>query len=91
VDGMKLDVEGAEIDVLEGFEESMQTAPPRFIIVECIDVNLARFGHRSRDLVGFLQGHGYTVYRPLRTRWTPVEMDAVPARTDLLALHTAVG
>lgn len=91
VDGMKLDVEGAEIDVLEGFEESMRAAPPRFIIAECIDVNLARFRHRSHDLVAFLQEHGYSVYRPLPTRWALVGRDAVPARTDLLALHTAAG
>ena len=89
VDGMKIDVEGSEIDVLEGFESWMNTAPPRFIIAECIDVNLARFGHRSRDLVGFLQAHGYAVYQPLRARWAPVVMDAAPLRTDLLALHGA--
>lgn len=89
VDGMKLDVEGAEVDVLRGFEGLMQARPPRFMIIECIDVNLARFGHRSRDLVALLQAHGYTVYQPLRTRWAPVVLDSAPLRTDLLALHSA--
>jgi FkbM family methyltransferase len=89
VDGMKLDVEGAEIDVLEGFESLMKAAPPRFIIAECIDAQLARFGYRGRDLVAWLQGHGYAVYRPLPARWAPVVMDALPLRTDLLALHGA--
>jgi FkbM family methyltransferase len=87
VDGMKIDVEGGELEVLEGCQDWMTAAPPRFIIFECIESLLARFGHRSHDLIGFLRGHGYTVYQPLRTRWAPVVMDAVPFPTDLLALH----
>lgn len=89
VDGIKIDVEGAEIDVLEGFESWMKAAPPQFIFFECIDANLARFGHRSRDLVGYLQDHGYTVHQPVRTRWVPVVRDTAPLQADLLALHGA--
>ena len=87
VGGMKIDVEGSEIDVLEGFADWLNTAPPPFIIAECIDVNLARFGQRSRHLVAILQGHGYNVYRPLRMGWAPVAIDSAPLRTDLLALR----
>lgn len=87
VDGMKIDVEGGELDVLEGSQDWMTVAPPRFIIFECIKMLLARFGHRSQDLIDFLRGYGYTVYRPLRTHWAPVLGDALPAQTDLLALH----
>ena len=89
VDGMKIDVEGGELDVLEGFQDWMTAAPPRFIIFECVTKHLVRFGHRSHDLIGFLQRHGYTVYQPLRTRWAPIVMDALPARPDLLALYGA--
>jgi FkbM family methyltransferase len=91
VDGMKIDVEGGEIEVLEGFDHWMKAAPPRFIFVECIDVHLARFGHRSRDLISFLQERGYALYQPLQAGWAPVVMEAPPLRTDLLALHTGVG
>lgn len=85
--GMKIDVEGGELEVLEGFQDRMTAAPPRFIIFECINTHLARFGHRSHDLIAFLRRHGYTVYQPLRTRWAPVALDAVPTATDLLAIH----
>ena len=59
------------------------------VLFECIDANLARFGHRSRDLVGCLQDHGYTVHQPVRTRWIRIGRDTAPLQADLLALHGA--
>jgi FkbM family methyltransferase len=87
VDGLKVDVEGAEFEVLQGFEDWMATAPPRFIVIECIGSLLARFGHSSHDLITFLEAHQYTVYGALRTRWAPIEPGAPAVAKDLLALH----
>jgi FkbM family methyltransferase len=87
VDGMKIDVEGGELEVLQGFEDWMTVAPPQFILVECISRLLGRFGHRSRDLVDFLRGHGYSLYEPWRDRWIPVAPAALPFAKDILALQ----
>jgi FkbM family methyltransferase len=89
VDGMKIDVEGGDLDVLEGFRDWLAAAPPRFIMCECLDRLLARFGHRSEDLIRFLQGYGYVVYQPSRAGWAPLAAKAVPVVSDVLALHGA--
>jgi len=89
VHGMKIDVEGGDLDVLEGFREWLAATPPKFIFCECIDRLLARFGHRSEDLIRFLRGYGYVVYYPSRTRWALLEADAGSVTHDLLALHTS--
>ena len=87
VDGVKIDVEGGELEVLAGFEDWMVEAPPRFMFLECIDSLLRRFGHRSHDLVDFLRDRGYTVYQPWRGRWVPIPIRASRLPKDLLALH----
>jgi FkbM family methyltransferase len=70
-DLLKIDVEGAELDVLSGIE-GLFDGPrrPRAVFVECIDSHLRRFGHTSQELVSWLQSRGYEV-RALRTgRWS---------------------
>jgi FkbM family methyltransferase len=89
VDGMKIDVEGGDLDVLEGFRDWMVAAPPRFIFCEAIDRLLARFGHQSDDLIRFLRGYGYAVYQPLPTRWAPLAPEASVVANDVLAVRSA--
>ena len=87
VDGMKIDVEGGELEVLQGFEDWMSAAAPRFILFECEDYLLGRFGHHSHDVMDFLRGRGYGIYQPWRRRWTRVPLGTSPVAKDLLALR----
>jgi FkbM family methyltransferase len=89
VDGMKVDVEGGELDVLQGFEDQLASRPPRFIFYEGIDRHLARFSARLAELHGLFWTHGYTVYRLRYGGWHRVR--AHPERKhvsgDFLAVH----
>lgn len=67
-DGMKIDVEGAEIDVLQGYDWPRIEAPT-FIIFECIDMHLRRFGHTAHDLLFLLRDLGYDFACRWRGRW----------------------
>jgi FkbM family methyltransferase len=87
VDGMKIDVEGGELDVLQGFADAFATAPPRFIVFECIDALLLRFGHTGAELIEFLRARDYTVYEPRRRGWAPVALDGSPLSKDMVAIR----
>jgi FkbM family methyltransferase len=90
VDGMKIDVEGAELDVLRGGAEWLAATPPRFILFECFDALLRRFNDRSADLIAFLRDRGYTIFRQRRARWAPLGPDGAGAVGDLLALRAGI-
>jgi len=73
VHGVKVDVEGAELEVLQGFSHLLEAEAPLFILFECHDDLLKRFGTSSRQLVSFLQRFGYRVLSLARGRWRPIE------------------
>lgn len=85
VDGMKIDVEGAELLVLRGFDSWLAARPPRFVFVECVDHLLQRFHNRSRDLIAFLRAYRYTLYRWKRGRWIPLPPNDDTVTGDLWA------
>lgn len=72
VAGMKIDVEGAELEALKGFTAVLRSDPPRFIFVECIDDYLQRFGGSTDELLDFLRSLGYEVRCRHRGSWRPV-------------------
>jgi FkbM family methyltransferase len=58
-DAVKIDVEGADLRVLHGMTNVLAKHPPRLLVVEAIDANLARFGDSVAELVAFMADCGY--------------------------------
>lgn len=60
IDFVKVDVEGAELDVLRGATRTLATHRPA-LVIEAIGEHLARFGASSADIVTLLEEADYTV------------------------------
>ncbi len=59
VDFVKLDVEGAELDVLKGARELLRTTPRPVLLVEVYDIRTQPWGYKAREIVEFLNQKGY--------------------------------
>lgn len=86
IDGVKIDVEGAEFEVLKGASEFFQHHWPSFMLIECIDHHLQRFGSSSQELIEFLTSAGYSVYSLKKGSWSPIEQTK-GVQADLLAIR----
>jgi FkbM family methyltransferase len=58
IDLIKIDVEGFELHVLRGAEQTLKQCKP-VLFIELDDNNLRDQGDSARELVQFLEGHGY--------------------------------
>ena len=77
IDVVKIDVEGAEWDVLAGMEKTIRRDQP-IIFIEVIDAQLSPFGRSSNDIYGFLRSRNYSAYeitspKQLRIITEPIE------------------
>ena len=76
IDVMKIDVEGAELDALEGMEETLRISPPKLIVCEltlmpeyndslrpCAEVWRASSASDPRRVADFLKERGYELWR----------------------------
>src|SRR5207245_5874575 len=59
LDLVKVDVEGAEYDVLHGMRAALARLRPRRLVVEVAPDNLANAGRTLEDLVGLISDLGY--------------------------------
>ncbi len=88
--GVKIDVEGAELDVLLGLDTYLQTNPPAFILIEVIDHHLRRFGATAPDVFTYLWRCGYNIHCHHRGSWHRLESVAEHRRfgntPDILAI-----
>jgi hypothetical protein len=92
VDLLKIDVEGAELEVLRGMTRVLAAEPVPAMIIECCPFTLEAFGHTAAELVSFLEEHGYVAYtvganRLIRRRPEEVQVTTV---TDLLVVRNGV-
>lgn len=65
VDFIKLDVEGAELDVLKGAIGILQTRPRPVLLVEVYDIRTQPWGYRATEIVGFLARQHYSWFELL--------------------------
>jgi FkbM family methyltransferase len=85
IDFIKVDVEGAELQVLEGGKGVIETHRPTMLI-EIEARHTARYGHSSDDVAGWLLERGYTMHT-WRNGWR--EADRVEPGTRNYLFRTA--
>jgi FkbM family methyltransferase len=59
VDFLKLDVEGAELDVLKGARRTLGVNPKPILLVEVFDLRTQAWGYKANEIVRFLYRAGY--------------------------------
>jgi FkbM family methyltransferase len=65
---VKVDVEGADLQALQGMQRMIERARPRLIVVEADDTMLARLGDSTAALTEYLCGLGYRG-EPIHEEW----------------------
>jgi FkbM family methyltransferase len=63
IDFIKLDVEGAELEVLRGAQNFLLRSPGPVILCELEDVRTLPWGHKAKDVVDYLRGIGFKWFR----------------------------
>jgi FkbM family methyltransferase len=59
VDFLKLDVEGAELETLQGSTKLLKSRPRPVLLVEVYDIRTQPWGYLAREIVAFLDRVGY--------------------------------
>lgn len=64
VDFVKMDVEGAELEVLKGAVQLLQRRPRPVWMVEVQDIRTEPWGYQAAEIVRFLEAFGYSWFAP---------------------------
>ncbi|HVE94047.1 MAG TPA: FkbM family methyltransferase [Acidimicrobiales bacterium] len=91
VDMVKIDVEGSELNVLKGMEQTLLRPDAPVLIIESNGVALRQYGSSPSALVQVLEDFGFALYlidREVPGQLVPIDSTAVQAETvvDLLAV-----
>jgi FkbM family methyltransferase len=73
---VKIDVEGAEMHVLEGMRRTLERERPRMIVIETIETHLRRAGSTVAAIHAFMRDLGYVAMNDARVA-RPLELNAV--------------
>ncbi|GHT45416.1 hypothetical protein FACS189454_04850 [Planctomycetales bacterium] len=95
-DAMKIDVEGAEMSVLQGAFPLFEQEPPLFIHIEVMEPHLQRFGNSAADVFAFLKNFDYTLFGDCNEHWIPFQhasewKTSAGSAANVLALHANSG
>jgi FkbM family methyltransferase len=76
-DVVKIDVEGAELKVLDGARQLLSDPDrrPRLLLIELYQQNLAPFGTSIDEITARMTGHGYQAYVLVERRPVPFERE----------------
>ncbi|GAA1665812.1 FkbM family methyltransferase [Fodinicola feengrottensis] len=85
VDFLKIDVEGAELAVLEGASETIAAHSPA-LLLEIEDRHVGKYGLRATDLVDYLTSRGYRMYVWKNREWTETDRVTVAVRNYLFSV-----
>jgi FkbM family methyltransferase len=89
-DLVKIDVEGGELEVLEGMRRMLKS-PPLRLIVEWHPVLQQAAGHAADALPRYLAGHGFTLTAVSHTSCDRLDVESIPAlAAKLLRKRTPV-
>jgi FkbM family methyltransferase len=81
VDFIKLDVEGAEIEVLRGATRLLQSAGRPVILAEVQDIRTEPWGYRAEEIIRFLEKLGFT-WHGLSEAGEVVQLDTRATKYD---------
>jgi FkbM family methyltransferase len=87
VDFIKLDVEGAERDVLAGAQNLLKTSPRPVILVEVYDIRTLPWGYHAREIVQQLASLDFRPFILTPSgRLTPISSELETYATNILAI-----
>jgi FkbM family methyltransferase len=86
LDGIKIDIEGAELACLEGAKSTLQRYKP-WLIVEVQQQTSAAAGHDQTQILTLLARHGYQFYKTGDQSPRPVSVNELGAIQNVLCLH----
>ncbi|MBA3725277.1 MAG: FkbM family methyltransferase [Armatimonadetes bacterium] len=87
IDAMKVDVEGAEMQVFRGASNLLANFPPAAIFYESIDILNKNFGHSSAETHELLESYGYAVNVLNGRKFIPVPGGERDGYSDFVALR----
>lgn len=85
VDGVKIDIEGAELECLRGAEATLRRFQP-WLIVEVQSQTSAAAGYEQRQILDFLAGLGYQFYKTGNARFQAIAVDDLSVIQNVLCL-----
>jgi len=87
IDVMKVDVEGAEMQVFRGASTVLANFPPAAIFYESIDILNKNFGHTSAEMHEVLESYGYVINVLRARKFVPVPAGERDRYSDFVALR----
>lgn len=88
IDGIKIDIEGAELECLRGAEATLRRFQP-WLVVEVQSQTSAAAGYEQRYILDFLASVGYEFYRTGSAQPHAISTDDLSAIQNVLCLHQA--
>jgi FkbM family methyltransferase len=87
IDFIKVDVEGAELDVLKGSSTLLSKRPRPVLMVEVYDIRTLPWGYYSREIIRLLRGLNFSWFRLDTTgNPRPIDSETDPLDANLIAV-----